>query len=45
VNPPLDLGLVVNCVEPYDSLEENMELRMTLRVLRDFEQGTEDIWE
>lgn len=41
MNPSLGLGLVIDAVEPDDSLQENVQFGMRARVLRHFEQRLE----
>jgi hypothetical protein len=43
VDPPLNLGLIVNGIEADHALEEDMKLRVCLRVLRHFKEGAEDV--
>jgi hypothetical protein len=42
--PSLIFGLVVDTVESYYTLQEDMQLRMARRILRDLEQRLEHIW-
>ena len=43
MDPPLNLGFIIDGIEADYALKENMELGMTLRVLRYFEQGSENV--
>lgn len=43
VQSPLGLALIVNAVKTNHALQEDVQLRMAVRILRDFEQGLEDI--
>ena len=44
MDPPLNLGLIVNSIEANHALEENVKLGVTLGVLRHLKERTEDVW-